>query len=306
MSTKRKNILQKLSAKTALGLRGVTIGQISSFLIREVGSDSIQARSAALAYQGLLATFPGILFLFTLISYVPIDNFKYMLLDLITGSLPDKVQAMAAKAVVTIDALPRTGWLIWVGVIFGLYFASNGMRFLLMVFRKADPDFRKRKFIDKQAVSLGLTLMLTILVVGTILVLVVGSSLLQIFIDTFHVEQKFSRLLLTSFKRLLSTLLVFNSVSILYRYAPAMYHKWRYINIGAIVASIFIIIATIGFSYIMSNIAQIDKIWGSFGALITVMIWYYIIALAIIIGFELNMGIHINRRRLIEGYFEKE
>ena len=138
------------------GFGGFSLWELFCFVRFNLSRDSIQTRSAAVAYNGLLATFPFMLFFFSLIGYLPTEDFRDDLFALLPYMLPDRTSGVVSDLVVGIGGIPRKGWYLFVGLLLTLYFSSNGMRALMRAFRKADnPDFVERKFLRYQAVSMG-------------------------------------------------------------------------------------------------------------------------------------------------------
>ena len=77
----------------------------------------------------------------------------------------------------------------------------------------------------------------------------------------------------------------FLTISIIYYYAPAITKRWKFFNAGSITASILTILVTNLFSYYLVNFASYNKVYGSIGSLIALMVWLYFIALILLVGF---------------------
>ncbi|HEY0769668.1 MAG TPA: YihY/virulence factor BrkB family protein, partial [Sphingobacteriaceae bacterium] len=90
----------------------------------------------------------------------------------------------------------------------------------------------------------------------------------------------------------------FITISILYRYAPAHTKKWRLFSAGSWLATILAILTFWGFSFYINNFGTYNKVYGSIGTLIVVMIWLYLNSLIILIGFELNASIDLSKRSI--------
>ena len=98
-------------------------------------------------------------------------------------------------------------------------------------------------------------------------------------------------LLLTT--RMLVMFIVFLfGISIIYYYAPAIHQKWKFVSIGSIISTILSLAISYAFSYYISNFATYNKFYGSIGALIALMIWFFLLALIILVGYELNASVH--------------
>ena len=81
----------------------------------------------------------------------------------------------------------------------------------------------------------------------------------------------------------------------LYRYGPAMKKKIKFMSPGAGVATFLAIVSSVGFSYYVNNFSRYNEIYGSLGAIIITMIWIEINSMALIVGYELNASIAVNR-----------
>jgi membrane protein len=87
-------------------------------------------------------------------------------------------------------------------------------------------------------------------------------------------------------------MLVFISIALIYRYAPAVEKKWKFFSPGALLATILIISFTILFSFWVNNIATYNKVYGSIGSILILMLLIFVNSLVLLIGFELNVSIN--------------
>jgi membrane protein len=90
--------------------------------------------------------------------------------------------------------------------------------------------------------------------------------------------------------------LYFITVSILYRYGPAHAKKWKFFSAGSWLATVLAFLTIWGFSFYINNFSSYNKIYGSIGTLIVVMIWLYLNSLILLIGFELNASVDLSKR----------
>ena len=90
----------------------------------------------------------------------------------------------------------------------------------------------------------------------------------------------------------------FFSISLLYRYGPAHKLKWKFLSPGSVLATTLAVLTSIGFTYYINNFSSYNKIYGSIGTLIVVMLWLYLNSLILLIGFELNANIDLAKRNI--------
>ena len=84
---------------------------------------------------------------------------------------------------------------------------------------------------------------------------------------------------------------LFIGISILFQFGPSQKTDWKLFSPGAILATIFIILTSYGFGYYIENFNQYNKLYGSIGTLIIILLWLYFNAIVMLIGFELNASI---------------
>jgi membrane protein len=145
-----------------------------------------------------------------------------------------------------------------------------------------------------------LTLMLIIVLFVAVLLLIVGDAAMKILSDWHIFQDDWVVLGLNVTRYLISFGALMLAISIVYRFAPSHGKRYAFINSGSIVASILILVATYAFSFYLSKFSSYNKLYGSIGTMIALMIWYYLLAFLIILGFEINASIHTARRRARE------
>jgi len=280
---------------TLPGFKGIPLYNLGVFIYEEAGNNSIQVRAAATAYHSILAVFPGILFLFFMISYLPLNDFRDTLFEILWEVLPYSTHNMVYEIINDLsDNSFRGGGIFSVLLSLGvsLYFASNGVRSLMDAFKKvADPDFVRRKFLRRQAVSVGLTLLLLVILVGTITGIIIGKYGINLAIRSLNDMSHFNLFFLSLLRTTMVFFLVFNSIALIYYLAPATKQQWKYFTPGAFVATLGFILSTRIFAYIVNNFSNYDKFYGSLAALIIIMVWFHITSYILIICFELNVAI---------------
>src|SRR3978361_715754 len=90
----------------------------------------------------------------------------------------------------------------------------------------------------------------------------------------------------------------FVTISLLYRYGPANKQKWKFLSTGSIMATILAILTSLGFAYYINNFSSYNKVYGSLGGLIILMLWLYLNCLILLIGFELTESIQYSQRHI--------
>ena len=279
------------------GFRPLPLYTIAVFFIGELKKSSLVNKASSLAYSFMLAFFPATIFLFTLIPFVPINNFQDTLLKLIAVILPSNAYD-AFESTMNDIIKNQNGKLLSVGFISALYFASNGVYKLMQSFNKSSLIHETRSLIKRRVVSVYLTIVISFSLVFAIAILIAGQALIR-FIQSHVLSSWHFWLLLISLSRwIIVVMIFFTVVSILYRYGPAHKRRWKFFSPGSMLATALAVLTSVGFSYYINNFSSYNKVYGSIGTLIVMMIWLYINSLIILIGFELNASVDLSKRSI--------
>jgi membrane protein len=289
------NILDKLTGKAErISLPffdGVPIYDVMVFFWRSIVNGSITTRASAIAFSFFIAFFPAILFLFTLIPYIPIDNFQNELFQLIQELLPESAFLTVEDTVSDIIMQPRGG-LLSLGFFMALIFSTNGIASMMSAFDATIHSIERRSWLSQRLAAILLLIILSVLLTLAITLLTGGQIAIGYLKEQEIIRDSFSVFFLTFGKWIVIIMLFFFAYSFLYYMAPAKKTKWRFISAGGSLATILSIIALAGFSYYINNFSQYNKLYGSIGTLLIVLFLMYIMSLILLIGFELNASIY--------------
>ena len=125
------------------------------------------------------------------------------------------------------------------------------------------------------------------------IILIILSELIYYYITSKELllENIFHLLLLQIGKWLILITLCFTAISILYFFGPSKREKIKFITAGSSLATLLLITTSLGFNYFVTNFGRYNKVYGSIGTLIIILIWLYINSLVMLIGYELNVAI---------------
>jgi len=310
-----KQILDWSKVYSLPGFSGVPIYNIIVFVYKEMMRDNITTRANSVAFSLFLAIFPFIIFLFTLlpILFQPSD-FAHFLQDILPASenitqsssyidilreylesvLPDNANQYLLGIIESIVGIKREG-LLSLGFILAIFFASSGMLTIMSGFDKSyEQTFKTRSYFKKRWVALVLTLLLSVLFIVSFFLLIIGNLILGYLSERLGLTDSFVWII-TVIKALAAFFLLYIGVTIIYRYGPTLKKRIPLVNPGSILATLLSILTSIGFSYFVNNFGRYNELYGSIGALIVIMLWLQFNAFVILIGFELNASIAVNR-----------
>lgn len=291
--------IKRLRYKTAIKLRKISFPGFNKIPVYDVVvffwnglyNGSVSLRASSVAFSFFLALFPAIIFLFTLIPYIPIDNFQVELLNLLKNFMPVDAYRVIQTTIEDI-AMHKRGSLLSFGFAAALIFATNGVAAMISAFNATALIFESRTWIWQRIISVFLVLIQTVLITIAIGLLVSSQKLFDFLLTLEWLEKNFLFYLLQIGHWIIIVALFFFAISFLYYLAPAKKTKWRFISPGGTLATILMVITSIGFSFYINNFGQYNKLYGSLGTLIVVLLWLYFNAFVLIIGFELNASIN--------------
>jgi membrane protein len=277
------------------GFRPLPLYTVASFFFKEIKQDSLVNRASSLAYSFMLATFPVFIFLFTMIPYIPVNNFQTNLLDLIAMILPTNAY-LAFKNTIEEIVKQKNLSLLSFGFLSAMIFATNGVAKLMKAFNKSSLVEETRTWLKRRWIALVLTIFIAISLFIAIMILIISGVIID------YMKSQFTSSIwayVIMFARWIIVIaMFFVTIAILYRYGPANKRKWKFVSPGSILATSLAVLTSMGFSFYINNFSSYNKIYGSIGTLIVVMLWMYLNSLIILIGFELNASIDLSKRNI--------
>lgn len=264
--------------------------RIISILYQKIFQFDIDVRAAAVAYNFTLAVFPTIIFLFSLLPYLPIEHLDYKIISFIKATVPKNFQHDLTELITEIVNKKRGGVLSF-GFFFALFASTSGIMALIRSFNLTYKTSENRGFIKERLVAVGLNFLLTFVLITSFLVFIMGNFVVKYLAKEGILEYNFTYYLTKILTYLIIFSVFFFTISLIYYYAPAIHKRWKFFNAGSITASILTILISNVFSFYLLNFASYHKVYGSIGSLIALMVWLYFVALILIVGFEINASI---------------
>lgn len=274
------------------GFSPLPLYTVASFFFTEIGKDSLVNKASSLAYNFMLALFPAIIFLFTLIPFIPKRiGFQKQLMELIVLILPaDAYKAFEATLNEIVNK--QNGGLLSFGFFLSLFFATNGVHSLMMAFNKSSLIIESRSWLKQRLIAVLLTITIALSVIICIVAMTIGVLILK----KLNIHGSFMVYLIQLSRWALLGILYFVTISILYKYGPSHVKKWKFFSPGSCLATILAFLTIWGFSFYIDNFSSYNKIYGSISTLIVLMIWLYLNSLILLVGFELNASVDLSKR----------
>lgn len=277
------------------GSSGIPLFDIGKFIYEETKKDNLTTRSNSIAFSLFLAIFPFVIFLFTLLPYLPFTRDYAATISISSEKiLPSSAHSYLMKIIEDLTKIKRGG-LLSIGFLLALYFSSNGMISLMRGFDKTyKASFRNRSIFYKRGVALILTFLLGLLFIFSI-TLIIFSDIIFNWLAGHINNSNVSNMVFLIAKGIFTLGILYVGIWLIYHYGPSLRKKLPFINPGTIVASLLSLTSSVIFAHFVNNFGKFNEIYGSIGALIVILLWIKINAFILLVGFELNAAIAVNR-----------
>jgi len=269
------------------GFKGLSLYQVGSLFFTEIGSNRLSERSAAVTYNFLMAIPPTLLFLFSLVPYLPLGDVQETINKTILQVMPQTPVRASLINVINDFLSNERRDLLSFGILLALFFSSNGMMGLMRSFDRKLPVYVKRSKLKRRWTAIKLTIMLMCVAVISLGVLIIQTSavnglLLAVFNSILAVK------LLSLF---IVLAIIFCSISLIYTYGPSLTNRFQFVSAGSVFATITNAVTTTVFFFLVNNFIHYNQVYGPIGTLIAFMVWMWLNTLIILLGYELNVSI---------------
>lgn len=288
------------------GFFSVPIYDVVIFVFNEIRRFDLFTRANSIAYSFFLSLFPSLLTLFTftpfllsfLSGWIPeLENFNLIMEEEITKVMPGQAGEVVFDFIHDITNQPRVGLLSF-GFILAIYFSSNGMLAMMQSFQKTYKDtFKRRSALRKRAIAIMLTALVGFLLIFSVLFIILGGMLINWFSEVVNLTQ-FGTFAIVILRWIAIIMVFYFSIAVLYRYGSATRRRFPVFSAGTTLATVLCMLSSIAFSFYIDEFNRYDsyhKFYGSIGTFIIIMLWIQINSLILLIGFELNAAIAVNR-----------
>ena len=284
---------KKLETDTEKYLKSIYISsdRISVYLflrilLRQVIKHDLNAKATSVAFSLTLSIFPFLLFLLALLPFLPINQAQIM--EFLADAIPKGIYSFIDTTISDILSNKRQN-LLSLSIIFAVYAASNGMASLITSFNSTFKYAKKRSFLRLRLDALLLTSVLSLVVLFATAFLIVGEFILRWLLVEGLLNQDMVYYMIIFLKYIIVFVVFFTAISFIYYIVPSsVKSKWNFFSFGAMVASVLVILVTNIFSYYLDNFATYNKVYGSIGTVIALMMWIYLLSLILLLGLELN------------------
>ena len=286
------HVLRKTAQNVRLPLfDGLSAYDVAVFFWKGIYEGSVSSRAASISFSFFLALFPGVIFLFTLIPFIPVAEFQSELFKLLRDVLPPNSFDAAYTTITDILTIKR-GDLLSVTVLAAFFFATNGTLSLIGNFGQSIHRLNVRGFWSQYLAAFLLTLALSVLLIVGITVL----TLSEVYLGEW-VGGELGLWIAAATRWIVLLGLVLLSISLLFYFGPMRSAPWRFVSPGALLATLLVWLTSYLFGIYVTDFSQYNQLYGSIGTLMIIQLWIFVNAVGLIIGFELNASMAEAKRQ---------
>ncbi len=275
------------------GVEGMNLYDVLRFFVKGLVNGSVSMRSAAISFKLMVAVFPALILLLSILPYTPLQAND--VIDLLRIFFPGETVVLFEQTVQDLlDKTQRT--LLSITFVLTLIYASSSINAILT-------GFNASYLVENKGYSWYSSLVSIVLLI--VLVLMLGIAILLIGFSGQVIAWLFAEgllpgevvLWLNIVRWVLSLMLVYFSVSILYHFGNPDTDKWRTLTPGATMATILIVIISIVFSWIINYLDSYNRLYGSIGTFLALLVWVNANSSVLLLGFEFNASVHKARNQ---------
>jgi membrane protein len=276
---------------------GLTFKELAVRTWREANEDNILGRAAELAYYFLLALFPMLIFLTSLVGFLP--GLREAIFTALGRFVPGEAMRLVSETISDVTR-HRSGGLISFGVLGALWAASGGVTAVIGTLNTAYDAREQRSFWKVRLIAIGLTVMLALLVVSGTALVMFGDRFAVWFGERLGMGPSFT-VIWGVIHYLVGLALLFLGLELIYYFGPNVEQDWKWVTPGAVFAVVSMVVASLLFSLYLRFAPDYSATYGSLGAVIVLMLWLYLMGAVILIGGEVNAEIaHAADRSLVQ------
>jgi len=288
------NFLVKFGKKIVLpGFEGLSLYDLVESYLIGIVKGTFSARASAISWSFFLSIFPFLLFLLNLIPYVPIEGFEKNFFEFLNSALPTQTSDFFSGIFEDIASNPRGGLLSTVFIL-SILFMTNGINAVFSGFEYSYHVNLNRNFVKQYIVALGVS----IIVASLLLITVIGTLYFTYLVNNLNEMGMVNDTLfwLTVGKYALFIFMIFVIIATLFYFGTSEGKQNKFFSPGAFMTTFLIIITTYLFGIYIDNFSNYNKLYGSIGAVLILMLYIWLNANLLLLGFELNASLNQLRK----------
>ena len=273
------------------GSMGLLLHDVIAEFFQQVKRVGLVERAAAISFNLVMALPAAMLFLFSIVPYLPESkDFDTQIMGLFKDIAPNSNTYLLIKNILDGLLVKHVG-IFSFGFILLMYYSSNAVLGIIRTFDKSIFE-KKVFFLHRRWRAIVLTAILILLVIASTTFLIGHDLFASLLKELFHMKKKARLQWWDALRWVILIVFLFYGIALVYKFAPSVKRRWSLITPGSVLATILILLTTILFSYWVNHFGRYNKVYGSIGTVLIIMLLLNLNSLILLIGFELNVSIN--------------
>ncbi len=279
-----KRILQKIIVP---GLNGLSFFDLIIMYFEGIIKGAFSTRATAISFSLFLSIFPFLLFLLNLIPFIPIEDFQEEFIKFIDNLLPPST-SIFFDSIITDIVKNKRGGLLSSTFILSMFLMTNGINAVFSGFKNSFHTKISRTFLRQYSVAFSVAIVVALFLIFTVCATLYFAYLVNTY-DRFLIGDT---LFWLKFGRVVFFVsMIFLIMATLFYFGTKEAKAFRFFSPGAILTTLLIIATTYVFSFYINNFSRYNEVYGSIGALLILMLYIWLNANLVLLGYELNASI---------------
>lgn len=292
----KKYLIQPLKNTSFPGFKSIPMYDVLFFLKEEINQDRFTSRAATIAFYQIIALIPFLIFLLNLIPFFPIAELESELISMVESSFPERISTWLLSQINDILNNKREGSLS-ISLLTAFWLSSNSMLAIFQAFSKKSESMKKYPWWMQRLRALLFNIIFVVsLIVSLALIVLFNNYSEKILVEWLNFETT-GVIVIQILNIGLVISIIYLVISFLFDFGSAYRNSFPFFSIGAVVSTLLIVLGTFTFSWAMQTFNMYNGVYGSLGTIAAIMFLFYVIALFLLIGFELNYSIYILKTR---------
>lgn len=284
------------------GFEGLSLFDLLEMYVIGIFKGALTTRASSIAFSFFTAIFPFLLFIIILIPYIPFDNFKVDFLNFLDSFLPPHTSDFFNENIFENINETRTGGLLSTVFLISMFLMANGVNAVFSAFENSYHQQINRHFVRQYIYALGVAIILVVLLILT----VVGFGYAQIYLihpilERFTASDSVSELFwITLAKYFFFVLMTYVSMATIYYFGTKNGKLSSFFSVGALFTTFLILLSSYLFGLYIENFSTYNELYGSIGALLILLFYFWLNANIILLGHELNSSLQLLKKKCIQ------
>ena len=284
------------------GFEGLSLFDLLEMYVIGIFKGALTTRASSIAFSFFTAIFPFLLFIIILIPYIPFDNFKVDFLNFLDSFLPPHTSDFFNENIFENINETRTGGLLSTVFLISMFLMANGVNAVFSAFENSYHQQINRHFVRQYIYALGVAIILVVLLILT----VVGFGYAQIYLihpilERFTAGDSVSELFwITRAKYFFFILMTYVSMATIYYFGTKDGKLSSFFSVGALFTTFLILLSSYLFGLYIENFSTYNELYGSIGALLILLFYFWLNANIILLGHELNSSLQLLKKKCIQ------